>query len=75
MQRFFIRDCNGQIVGNPAGYRTMRGAAQQQKMPGSPAYRAIWRAYDERMAGYCLAGTPVEERRRNICSIRLADAE
>ena len=59
---FFIRDCNDRIVGNPKGYRTMRGAAAQQHRAGSPAYRAIWRAYDERMACYALAGTPPEER-------------
>lgn len=69
---FFIRDCNENIVGNPKGYATMRGAIAQQNRPGSPAYRAIWAAYDERMAGYALAGVPVEERRRNISSIRLA---
>jgi hypothetical protein len=27
--RFYIRDCCGKIVGNPKGYRTMRGAMQQ----------------------------------------------
>ena len=68
---FFIRDCNETIVGNPKGYRTMRGALIQQNKPGSPAYKAIWAAYEERMAGYALAGTPPEERRRNICSVRL----
>ena len=45
MDRFFIHDCNGRVVGNPAGYRTMRGAIQQQDRKGSPAWRAIWEAY------------------------------
>lgn len=42
---FFIRDCNGKVVGNPRGYRTFRGATQQQDMRGSPAHRAIWDAF------------------------------
>ena len=46
MERFFIRDCNYQIVGNPNGYRTMRGAQQQQNQRGTAAYRAIWAAFD-----------------------------
>ena len=47
-ERFFIFDCNDRIVGNPKGYRTIRGAVRQQNLAGSPAYRAIWAAYDER---------------------------
>jgi len=50
MDRFFIYDCNGRIVGNPAGYRTIRGAIQQQDRKGSPAWRAIWAAFAERKA-------------------------
>jgi hypothetical protein len=45
---FFIFDCNGKIVGNPKGYRTMRGALREENRRGSPAWRAIWAAYDER---------------------------
>lgn len=48
MDRFFIFDCNGNIVGNPKGYRTMRGAMQQHDRRGSPAWRAIWAAYEAR---------------------------
>ena len=48
MDRFFSFDCNGDIVGNPRGYRTMRGALQQQDRRGSPAWRAIWAAYEAR---------------------------
>lgn len=28
---YYIRDCNGQIIGNPKGYATFRGASQQEK--------------------------------------------
>lgn len=71
--RFFIRDCNDTIVGNPAGYATMRGAARQQDNPRAPAYRAIWAAYDARHAWYEQTCMPLPLRRRNISSIRLAD--
>lgn len=43
--RYYIYDCNGNIVGNPKGYRTFKGANQQQNQKGSPAYRAIWDTY------------------------------
>ena len=45
---FFIFDCNGRIVGNPKGYRTIKGAIQQQDRKGSPAWRAIWKAFEEK---------------------------
>jgi hypothetical protein len=43
---FYIFDCNAQIVGNPKGYRTMRGAMQQASSPKSPVCRALWAAAD-----------------------------
>jgi len=45
---FFIFDCNGRVVGNPKGYRTIRGAIREKERKGSPAWRAIWAAHDER---------------------------
>lgn len=50
MGPFFIIDCEGRIVGNPQGYRTMRGAMRQHDQKGSPAWRAIWGAYELRKA-------------------------
>ena len=58
---FFIFDCNGDIVGNPNGYKTMSAALSQQNRPGSAAYKAIWAAFDARTA----AGST----RHNICKI------
>ena len=74
MTKFFIRDCHDQIVGNPKGYRTMRGAQAQESQANSPARRAIWSAYDERATSYDKASTPAEQRRRNLSSIRLNEA-
>ena len=48
MGPFFILDCEGRIVGNPKGYRTMRGALREHDRKGSPAWRAIWGAYEAR---------------------------
>lgn len=50
MMRFYIRDCNGQIVGNPKGYETHRGAQAQTANWRSPAARAIAQAFQARAA-------------------------
>jgi len=50
MNRFFILDCNGQIVGNKLGYATIRGAIRQSELEGSPASRAIWAAFHAKRA-------------------------
>lgn len=67
---FFIRDCNDTIVGNPAGYRTIRGAIAQEKNPRTKAAQAIREAFDARNAWYEQSCAPLPLRRRNICSIR-----
>ena len=48
MDRFFILDCNGQIVGNVAGYQTIRGAIREERRKGSPAWHALWDAYEKK---------------------------
>ena len=47
-RRLFIYDCNGDIAGNPKGYRTLRGAMQQAQSKHSKTYRELWRRYEER---------------------------
>jgi len=47
-ERYFIRDCNGKIVGNPSGYRTHNAAFRQSNMRTAPAYKAIWQAFYDR---------------------------
>lgn len=69
---FFIRDCNNQIVGNPKGYKTMRGA-ESQTSPRRATGRAIWAAVDARKAAEAAAGIPLEQRGTRICSIKLKD--
>lgn len=44
---YFILDCFGNIVGNPKGYRTIKGANREQNRRGSKAFNAIWPAFYE----------------------------
>jgi hypothetical protein len=41
---YFIRDCNDEIVGNPKGYRTFRGANQQAN-GRSKINQELWNRY------------------------------
>jgi hypothetical protein len=41
----FIYDCNNQIVGNPKGYRTFRGADQQAHSTKTKVYGVLWSRY------------------------------
>jgi len=45
---YFIFDCNHNIVGNPRGYRTFKGARIQKDMQSGKAYNAIYRAFDDK---------------------------
>ena len=42
---WFIYDCHGEVVGNPQGYKTFRGANQQANSRHSPVYREIWQRF------------------------------
>ena len=54
MSHFFIFDCTGQVVGNPKGYATHKGASAQANGSNTPASRAIWAAH---RAGLRKSGT------------------
>ena len=43
---YYIRDCNGQIIGNPRGYRTFRGASQQEKRLAPLIWARYWQKRD-----------------------------
>jgi hypothetical protein len=45
---YFIRDCNGQIVGNAKGYRTFRGASAQVNNRGSKIKNLVWARYTKK---------------------------
>jgi hypothetical protein len=40
--RYYIHDKSNNVVGNPKGYGTFKGANQQQNKPGSAAHKSIW---------------------------------
>ena len=40
---YFVYDCNNEIVGNPQGYKTFRGAARVEKNYTG----ALWRKFYE----------------------------
>ena len=63
---YFIYDCNGNIVGNPKGYRTYNGAERQQNSKKSIANKAIWNAY------YLKASNPTNSDNL-VCSIKLIE--
>jgi len=48
MGLYFIYDCNNNVVGNPKGYRTFKGADRQQNSRWSKAREAIWTAFEEK---------------------------
>lgn len=46
--KYFIRDCNGEIVGNLRGYATFKGAERQTDIIDSKAYKQIYDAFNSR---------------------------
>lgn len=42
MDRFYIFDCRGQIVGNPKGYASIKSAEKMMNTPSSKVYAQVW---------------------------------
>ncbi len=68
---YFIYDCNDNIVGNPKGYRTFRGADQQANMHKSKAFKTIWENFNQKCTEMDAQGVPAGGRL--IYSIRKDD--
>lgn len=45
-ERFYIFDCNEQIIGNTSGYRTIRGALKQSR--SRKMQDVIWSTFEAR---------------------------
>ena len=43
--RYYIFDCNGKMVGSPAGYKTVGAATTQTNRKNASIYIQIWRAF------------------------------
>jgi len=42
---YYIFDCNGQMLGNPSGYKTHSAASAQTNRKDTTVYIRIWRAF------------------------------
>lgn len=42
---YFIYDCFNNVVGNPKGYPTFKGANRQANMRTSKTFKAIWDSF------------------------------
>lgn len=59
---YFIFDCKGNIVGNPKGYATYKGAARQAEMRTSKAHKQIWAAFYAEQSNLDRFGYPKTSR-------------
>jgi hypothetical protein len=46
--KYYLRDCNGEIVGNKNGYKTFKGANTQVNNPKMKINRILWERFDNR---------------------------
>lgn len=68
---YFIYDCFNNVVGNPNGYPTFKGANRQANMRTSKAFKAIWDSFHIQNEALDAAGEPQYDRR--IYSIKLKE--
>ena len=66
---YFIYDCFNNVVGNPNGYPTFKGANRQANMRTSKAFKAIWVNFHIQNEVLDAAGEPQYGRR--IYSIKV----
>lgn len=71
MKRYFIRNCLNQVVGNPKGYPTHKGADRQANMKTSKAFADIWNTFNVESDKMDAKGVPASGRL--IYSIKLED--
>lgn len=62
MKRYFIRDCLNQIVGNPKGYLTHKGAERQCNMTSSKVFGQIWNTFNTESDKQDAQGVPASGR-------------
>lgn len=64
MGKFFIYDCDNNVVGNPKGYTTIKGATIQAESRKSKIYHKIWDNFYKRQEKH------PEEKQMQIYAIR-----
>lgn len=62
MDKYFIYDCNGVVVGNVKGYPTYRGAERQAEQGTAKAHKAIWEAFYAKEGSLDAHGYPKQDR-------------
>jgi len=67
---FFIYNCFGGIVGNPKGYRTMRGAKAQADSVRTKVGKALWFAHDVNIEAQEKSGLTGNQINRLFCTIK-----
>lgn len=68
---YFIRNARGEIVGNPKGYRTLKGATTQADNKLYPMLEAVGKEVHEE---YIAANPDYNDRSYLICEIKKLDA-
>lgn len=67
---FFIRDCYDNIVGNPKGYRTHKGADKEANRKSGKTFAAIWNNFNQKQDEQTKAGVTGHQRDNLIYSIK-----
>lgn len=66
---FYIKDCYGNIVGNPKGYKTMRGAKAQADSAKTKIGKQLWAQHEKHIEEQEKAGKTGWQIDRLIYSI------
>ena len=66
---FFIYDCYGNIVGNPKGYRTIKGADKEANRKKGKTFETIWNNFNQKQDEQTKAGLTGHHRDNLIYSI------
>lgn len=66
---FYIKDCYGNIVGNPKGYKTMRGAKAQADSVKTKIGKHLWAMHEKHIEEQEKAGKTGWQIDRLIYSI------
>ena len=62
MERYFIRNCLGEVVGNVKGYATYKGAERQCNMTSSKVFANIWNVFNDESDKMDKQGLPASGR-------------
>lgn len=67
---FYIRDCYGNIVGNPKGYQSVKSADKEANRKKGKTFAAIWDNFNQKQDEQTKAGLIGHQRDNLIYSIK-----